>query len=122
MTTQEVADKLVELCKKGEFLEAIQSLYSPEILSVEAVAMPGTGSREMTGLDAVIGKANWWQDNHEVHSAGVEGPLVSGPIFCVRFIMDVTNKPSGRRMTMDELAVYHVKDGKIVREEFFYSF
>ena len=39
----------------------------------------------------------------------------------VRFKYDVTNKPSGRRMIMDELALYQVKDGKIVREEFFYA-
>jgi ketosteroid isomerase-like protein len=46
---------------------------------------------------------------------------VSDARFCVRFVYDITNKPSGRRMTMDELAVYLVKDGKIVREEFFYG-
>ena len=33
----------------------------------------------------------------------------------------VTAKSSGNRMAMDELAVYQVKDGKIVREEFFYT-
>ena len=120
MTTEEVASKLVELCKHGKFMEAIESLYSKDIVSVEAMAMPD-GSREMKGLDAVKGKAQWWTDNHEVHSSKVEGPLVAGPTFCVRFLMDVTNKPSAKRMTLDELAVYHVKDGKIDREEFFYS-
>jgi hypothetical protein len=84
------------------------------------MAMPN-GSREMTGMDAVRGKANWWMSEHEVHSAHVEGPLVSPAHFSVRFKYDVTNKPSGRRMMLDELAVYQVKDGKIVREEFFYS-
>jgi hypothetical protein len=120
MTTQEVASKLVELCSQGKFMEAIQSLYSQDIVSVEAAAGPD-GSREMTGLQAVIGKATWWGENHEVHGASVEGPLVSGSHFCVRFKMDVTFKPSGNRMNLDELAVYQVKDGKIAREEFFYS-
>ena len=101
-------------------MEAIQSLYSQDIVSVEAMPMPN-GTREMTGLPTVIGKAQWWMSEHEVHSALVEGPLVSDTRFCVRFKYDVTNKPSGRRMTMDELAVYQVKDGKVVREEFFYG-
>jgi ketosteroid isomerase-like protein len=39
----------------------------------------------------------------------------------VGFRYDVTNKPSGRRMTMDEVGLYTVQGGKIVREEFFYN-
>ncbi len=112
--------KLVELTSKGQFLDATKELCSPDIVSVEAMSMPGV-PREMTGMDAVIGKGNWWMENHEVHSCKVEGPLVSLHHFCVRYMMDVTNKPSGNRMQLDELAVYQVKDGKIVREEFFYA-
>lgn len=33
----------------------------------------------------------------------------------------MTNKPSGQRFTMDEAALYTVKNGEIVREEFFYD-
>jgi hypothetical protein len=120
MATQEIAQKLVELCSQGKFKEAIQSLYADNIVSVEAMAPPGA-SREMSGLEAVIGKANWWEAEHEVHGLKLEGPLVAGAHFCVRFTLDVTSKTAGKRMTMDELGVYEVKDGKIVREEFFYS-
>ena len=120
MTTQEVAQQLVSQCSKGQFAEAMKGLYSPDILSVEAAAMPGA-SRESKGLEAVLAKGEWWMQNHEVHSTTVEGPLVSGSHFCVRFKMDVTFKQTGKRMDMDELAVYQVANGKIVREEFFYS-
>jgi ketosteroid isomerase-like protein len=120
MTTQEIADQLVALCKQGKNLDAIETLYSQDIVSVEAMAMPG-GSRESTGLQAIIGKNKWWLSAHEVHSALAEGPLVALSHFCVHFQYDVTHKESGRRMVMDELAVYQVKDGKIVREEFFYA-
>jgi ketosteroid isomerase-like protein len=120
MTTQEVADKLVELCRQGKAMEAIGSLYAPDVVSVEATPMPD-GSREMKGLGPVTGKSEWWIAENEVHSATVEGPLVSDARFCVRFKYDITNKKSGKRMMMDELAVYSVKDGKIVREEFFYG-
>lgn len=41
--------------------------------------------------------------------------------FIVGFKMDVTNKPSGQRMTMEEMGLYTVKNGKIVSEAFFYS-
>ncbi len=35
--------------------------------------------------------------------------------------MDVTPKESGQRMTMDEMAVYTIKNGKIAEERFFYN-
>jgi len=120
MTTPEVAQKLVELCSQGKFMEAIKSLYADDIVTVEAMAMPG-GSRETSGLEALIAKGTWWESEHEVHSAKVDGPMVAGSHFCVRFTLDVTAKSSGNRMAMDELAIYQVKDGKIVREEFFYT-
>jgi ketosteroid isomerase-like protein len=119
MTTQEVADTLVKLCSEGKFVEATKSLYSPEIVSMEAGAPPGM-SRESKGIAAVIAKGEWWAANHEVHSVTVEGPLVAGSHFAVVFKMDVTFKPQKKQFQMDEVAVYRVADGKIVYEEFFY--
>lgn len=120
MTTKEIADTLVRMCSKGQFMEAGEKLYSPDILSVEAGAPPGQ-SRESQGIDAVRAKGKWWVENHEVHSTVVDGPLVAGSYFAVTFKMDVTFKPQNRRFQMEEVAVYKVADGKIVREEFFYS-
>lgn len=120
MTTQEIADKLVASCKQGDFTGPYQTLYSPDIVSVEAGAPPGQ-SRESQGMDAIKAKGEWWAANHEVHGCTVEGPLVAGSHFSVAFKMDVTFKPQNRRFTMEEIAVYKVSDGKIVREEFFYA-
>jgi ketosteroid isomerase-like protein len=120
MTTHEVADKLVKLCSEGKFHEAIETLYSPDIVSMEAGAPPG-GSREAKGIAAVVAKAEWWGANHEIHSTTVEGPLVAGPHFAVVFKMDVTIKPQSKRFKMEEVALYKVADGKIVYEEFFYA-
>ncbi len=120
MTTQEIANQLVSLCSQGKNLEALNTLYSADVVSVEAAAPPN-GSRETVGLPGVLGKSEWWVSNHEIHSAKVEGPLVAGSHFCVSFTYEVTFKPAAKRFVMTELAVYQVADGKIVREEFFYS-
>jgi ketosteroid isomerase-like protein len=120
MTTQEVAERLAKLCSAGKFDDAMEALYSPDIVSMEAGAPPG-GSREAKGLAAVKAKGEWWTANHEVHSVTVEGPLVAGTHFSVAFKMDVTFKPEGKRFQMEEIAVYKVAGGKIVYEEFFYS-
>jgi ketosteroid isomerase-like protein len=120
MTTQEVADALAGLCSEGKFMEAVKTLYSDDIVSMEAGAPPG-GSREAKGLAAIVAKQQWWLDNHETHSVSVAGPLVAGAHFAVTFKMDVTFKPQGKRFVMEEVAVYKVAEGKVVYEEFFYS-
>ena len=120
MTTQEVANTLVKLCSEGKFEEATKTLYSPDIVSMEAGAPPG-GSRETKGLPAVVAKGEWWTANHEVHSVIVEGPLVTGSHFAVVFKLEVTFKPQAKHFKMEEVAVYKVADGKVVYEEFFYN-
>ena len=51
MTPLDVGKKLVELCKQGKNEEAVEALYSPDIVSVEAGAPPGD-SPERRGLAA----------------------------------------------------------------------
>jgi hypothetical protein len=120
MTTTEIAQEVVRLSSQGQFLEAIDNLYADDVLSVETNPMPD-GTKEFRGREAVRGKNIWWLDNHELHGTKADGPLVAGNHFCVRFWFDVTFKPGNRRYQIEELAIYEAKDGKIVREEFFYS-
>jgi ketosteroid isomerase-like protein len=121
--TMSVGKRLVELCREGKNMEAMEELYSPHIVSVEAGAPPG-GSARCEGMAAIKGKSEWWANNHEVHRAEVAGPFPNGDRFIVRFTYDVTAKAgpmAGQRFTMDEAGLYTVKDGKITEEEFFYS-
>jgi hypothetical protein len=118
--TAAVAEELVSFCKAGRNLDAINSLYSPEIVSIESMGNE-TMPREMKGIDAIRGKNQWWVENNEVHASVVDGPFVGEDNkFAVYYNYDVTFKPSGKRTPMEEMALYEVKDGKIVREQFFY--
>lgn len=119
MNAFEVGQKLVELCKQGQNQAAMETLYAPDIVSVEAAEMPGL-PREVRGIQGVAAKGKWWADNHIVHAQEVEGPWPNGDRVIVRFKYDVTNKPSNRRIQMDEMALFTVENGKIVREEYFY--
>ncbi len=119
-STAAVAEELVALCRAGRNLDAIEAFYSPQIVSVESMGneeMPA----EMKGIDAIRQKNKWWMENNEVHSAQADGPFVRDDKFAVHWDYDVTFKPTGKRMRMDEMALYTVKDGKVVREQFFYK-
>jgi hypothetical protein len=120
MTTAEIAKRLVELCRKGENHKAMEELYSPDIVSVEAVDMPNMG-RESRGIAAVRGKSEWWTTNHTVQKATVTGPFVSVDKFATVFDYEVIFKPTNTPRKMTEVAVYTVKGGKIVHEEFLYQ-
>lgn len=117
--TMEVASRYVSLCREGRNDEALQDLFADDAVSVEAVAMPGM-SQEARGMAAIKAKGEWWTQNHEIHSASVTGPWPHGDRFIVGFRFDVTNKPSAKRMQLDEAGLFTLRDGKIVREEFFY--
>jgi ketosteroid isomerase-like protein len=120
--TMTVATKLVELCKQGKNMEAIDALYSPHIVSEEVSGSPAMPAR-MEGIDAVRAKSTWWEENHEVHSAEVLGPFPHGDRFIVFFNYDVTGKAgpmAGKRFKMEEAGLYTVKDGKVTHEQFFY--
>ena len=118
----QIGQKLVDYCNAGDWRTCQQQLYTQDAASVEAVPMPD-GNRVAEGIDAIIGKGDWWEGAHEVHSSVAEGPFVHGDDrFSVIFDMDVTNKDSGERTQMREVAQYYVNDaGKISREEFSYA-
>lgn len=122
-TAKEVADELVALCRAGKNIDAIEKLFSADAVSVEAQGdetMPAV----MTGRPAIRGKNEWWFQNHTVHSANVKGPFPNGERFAAIYDFEITAKAgpmAGQRMRMEEVALYTVADGKVVREEFFYD-
>lgn len=116
----EVGKKLVDYCKSGNVMKAVETLYSPDIESHEAMSLPNMPARSK-GLDAVIKKNKEWEETMEVHESQVDGPFPLDDRFAVHFKYDATSKKDNKRMKMEEVALYTVKDGKIVKEEFFYT-
>jgi ketosteroid isomerase-like protein len=123
MDAKQVGMKLVAYCRNGLNLDAISSLYSPDIVSVEAMSSPEMPA-EQHGIDKVVAKNKWWYENHDIHHASAEGPFPHQDRFAVIFDYEVTPKAGpqqGKRNRFHEVALYTVKDGKIVKEEFFYD-
>jgi hypothetical protein len=121
MKTQDIGQRLVALCKQGKNMECIDTLYAENVESIEAMDPP-MGERVTRGIAAVREKNIKWGEANTVHSATTEGPYPHGDDrFAVRFSYDVTNNLSGRRSQLEEIAVFTVNHGKIVREEFFYQ-
>ncbi len=117
MNTKAIADDVVALAKAGD-LDAIGARYwADDVVSIEAFESPMS---HLQGKQAVLDKQAWWNGAHDVHSVETHGPYVNGDQFAVRWVMDVTSRETSQRMTMDEVAVFTVANGKIVEERFFY--
>lgn len=118
MTTQEIANRLAELCKKGDFESAQNELFANDAVSIEPHGTPEF-EKETKGLDAIKKKGEKWNAMVEkLHNAKVSEPLIAANSFAITIQMHVTMK-GGKDMDMTELCVYVVKDGKITSEQFF---
>ena len=117
MTTQEIANKLVEICRSGDFEKAQADLFAEDAVSIEQEASPAF-EKETKGLPAIREKAKKWNSMvEEMHGITVSDPIVAGNSFALTMHLDVTMKERGH-MDMTELCVYKVKDAKIISEEF----
>jgi hypothetical protein len=118
MTNHEIATRLVELCRKGQFETAQKELYSDDAVSIESQASPAF-AKETKGLKAILEKGQLWDSMViETHSLTVSDPLVAGNRIAIAMTFDVTLKERGKNL-FEEIIVYRVKDGKIESEEFF---
>lgn len=118
MTTQEVANRFQELTKENRWDLIQEELYSEDAVSIEPPHAQGLTNAE--GLAAIKQKAVNFNDSiEEMHGGWCSDPVVGGNYFSVAMGMDATMKGMGR-MSMNEIAVYEVKDGKIVKEQFFF--
>ncbi|MEW5918048.1 MAG: nuclear transport factor 2 family protein [Gemmatimonadota bacterium] len=118
--TAAVAHQLVALCRARRNIEVINRLYSQDIISVEPIGTDDLPA-VLNGIDAIRQKNQWWLDNNEIHAAEAHGPFIGDDQFAVHYVFDITYKPTGERKQMQEMALYTVKDGRIVREQFFYN-
>jgi ketosteroid isomerase-like protein len=119
-SVETIAKTLVEKCRQAKFEEVVQELYAPDVVTIESMEMPNF-PKETKGLEAVVEKGKQWAANTEVHHMEVSEPLVAGSQFAVKFTMDMTCKQTNQRNTTEEIALYQVENGKIVKAHFLYD-
>ena len=121
MTTQQVADRYYELAQQQKWAEIQDELYGQDIVNKEPEHAAAMGIPTLTaGLEAVKAKGEARRKLIEnIHSQECSKPVTGGKFFSVSMGRDVTfiGKP---RVKLDEIAVFEVRDGKIVTEQFFY--
>lgn len=115
---QQIANRLVELCRAGDYNTAYDELFHPEVKATEPETAPGP--KVTVGIEALKKKGEFFNEMiEEMHGGFVSDPLVADNHFTVTMGFDATMKGRGR-VKESEVVVYKVENGKIVSEQYFF--
>ena len=121
MTTHEIATQYQEMMNQRKFIELQEKFYDEQVVSQEPEKAAAMGFTVVTnGLAAVKAKGVARRATIEaVHSYVCSEPLVAGDFFSVVLKQEITfiGRP---RVAIEEVAMFQVKNDKIVKEQFFY--
>ena len=116
MTNQEIAEKLVEYCRTGNYQECYQELYAPDAVSIEP------DGKTAKGLEEFAKKGEEWNERIVEFKGSYTGdPIVAGNYFSLAMGITAIFNDSPEVVDFKEICVYEIKDGKIVKEQFFYD-
>jgi ketosteroid isomerase-like protein len=116
MSTKEVAQKFAEYCKVDN-TKKVMEMYSDDIISIEEGESP---MQICKGKEAIQAKIDWWNNTYEDLGTSCSGPFHNADQFSLIFDMKTKHKETGEIEEMKEVAVYTVKEGKVVEEKFMY--
>lgn len=120
MTTQQVAQRYYELIQRHQYEQIQNELYAHNAVSIE----PENDSKlplSVTGIDALRKKeALFFSQVEQMHGGYMSEVVVSTFFFSLMTGMDVTIKGKQRKKK-EQICVFEVREGKIVKEQFFYD-
>ena len=116
-TCMERAQDIYKMMGEGKMLEAFDKYYHDDVVMIEATGDVREGkaaSREF--------EEKWLASIKEFHGGGVHAMAANeeAGVTMVEAWTEVTFQ-DGNRMKLEEVAVQHWKDGKIIRERFYYN-
>lgn len=115
MTTREIADRLVALCRAGKFTEAIHELYAGDVRQYE------NGDEIPGGREALEQACRGWLESRAHHGTELLGLHVGPESFVVEMRHDVTPHATKERLQWSEACVYRVRGGTIADVRFYYK-
>jgi ketosteroid isomerase-like protein len=103
------------LVERGEFLEAIEKFYAAD------ASMQENGQAPRVGLPALLENERKALARFKIiHQKRAASYVADGDRAAINWIFEITEQ-SGRRYILDEIAYQEWRDGKIVRERFYYD-
>jgi len=114
-----VASDFTAMWLAGEFCAAGEKYWADDVVSIEPHALPDGGDQVCRGIEAVRARNRCWFATHGVEDLSIDGPFVTGNHFAL--FADMLIAHAGRLTPHSRIAVFAVRDGRIIEERFFYE-
>ncbi|MDT8442324.1 MAG: nuclear transport factor 2 family protein [Desulfuromonadales bacterium] len=118
-TTAQIAADFTALWLAGEFYAAGEKYWSEDVVSIEPHTLPGGRDPIHRGIDAVRARNLGWLATHGIEDLSIDGPFVTGDHFAL--FADMLIAHGGSKTPHSEIAVFAVRDGKIIEERHFHD-
>lgn len=114
-----VAEDFIALWRAGEFRIAGEKYWAEDVVSIEPHDLPDGTAAVCRGIDAVRAKTRRWLATHGIEDLSLDGPFVTGNRFAI--FADMMIAHAGKRIPHSQIAVFAVRDGRIIEERHFYD-
>jgi len=114
-----VAADFTALWRAGEFQTAGEKYWADDVVSIEPHDLPDGTAAMCRGIEAVRAKTLRWLTTHGVEDLSLDGPFITGDRFA--FFVDMLIAHAGKRVPHSQIAVFVVRDGRIIEEHHFYD-
>lgn len=119
LSVAEVATGFASLWRAVDFRAAGEKYWAEDVISIEPNGLRDSTDAECRGIDAVRRKNLRWCSTHGIEDLSLDGPFVTGNQFAL--FADMLIAHAGQRRPHSEIAVFAVRDGRIIEERFFYE-
>ncbi len=116
----DVAREFTAMLRLGQFEAAGQRYWADAVTSVEPADLQIGIPALVSGIEAALNKARFRFGKNRIDDLGIDGPFVTGDQFALFLDMLITDPASGHAQALTEIAIFTVRDGRIIEERFFY--
>lgn len=118
-TTADVAAAFTALWLAGEYRAAGEKYWADDVVSFAPCLSVDPADADCRGIDDVKARNLRWFATHTIEDLSVDGPFVTGDHFAL--FADMLIIHAGRRTPHSQIAVFVVRNGKIVEERYFHE-
>ena len=121
VSVQDVARDYTYMLRQGQFVAAGNRYWAEAVTSFEPCDLSIDIPANISGIDAARGKAQVRFGEGRVEDLGIDGPFITGDQFALFLEMLITDPATGTARPFTGIAIFTVRDGRIIDERFFYD-
>lgn len=119
MTNKEIANRLHQLVKAGDYFTAYDELFDTNAVAIEP-QLAEMGLAQVQGIDKVKEKVGTLGEGiEELISRQMSAPITTDTHIAFTNVVKAKMK-NGQNFHLNEICLYEVKEGKIISESFIY--